>query len=46
LIKILQITGTLYDDICTFIIKLTEFFLEGQMFQRKDVEKIKKHLII
>jgi len=35
-----KITGTLHEDICTFMIKyLAQFFLEWEMFHTKVVEK-------
>ena len=41
-----RITGTLYVDIYTFfIISLSQFFLEWDMFRTKVVEKIETHIL-
>jgi len=35
-----RIAGTLHEDQCTFLIYITEFFLEREMFQKEFVEQI------
>ena len=37
--------GTLYEDLCTFMILFAQFFLEWEMFQTKVVEKTTTHIL-
>jgi len=40
-----NITGTLHEDDCTFVIYLAQFFLQRKMIQTKVVEKTKTHIL-